>query len=807
MSKYFELLAPVGGMEHLRAAVEAGADAVYLGGRLFNARINANNFDGEEMLQAVDYAHQRGVKVFVTMNTLLRDEDLEAAVSYAGELYEIGVDALIIQDWGLARQVHQKMPDFPIHLSTQGTVYNKAGVLAAQKMGFERVVLARELTMGEIAECCGTEAERAGGFPEIEVFIHGALCVCYSGQCNMSRLNGGRSGNQGLCAQPCRLKYTSQTGETQHFLSPKDSCALDHLHEMMNAGVKSFKIEGRMKSPEYVATVVGIYRKYIDLICAGSCHRYYEAPIIDEADRRALLQAFNRGSFTDGYLAGHVGSKMMAVDVPKNLGVKIGHAVKRVYQGLVEIELDDGAEINMGDGVEIHNREMSGNVVTYIKPAKGEQTGRNRRLVIGDIAGFIKGGEAVYKITDRAQNEAAQSLFKLGGDGNDVGGRRMNVALSVNLPLGKPASISVAPLLEFGLNGQEPENSVTLDQQFEDIVPEMANNRPLDNGRITEQLSKCGDYPFRVVCVDIHKDEGIIVPVSALNRMRKWAFEAARDYVTGYYRRTLKSAADCGTSDESNNEIGAGSEYGLKLRALEKVTYAYRLGQAGDERVNSQNGLVLSEGIRGCLGRAWDKNGLETKSEPVKTGNSDENRKLVLIPIEELLGTAASESDIASCKKKMGEMLENIRRVNNADVAVYVNRVSKGALDQWMDYQLEHNAEVFNLVVKLSGYPLFVGNVSWLDRLAEAGIPVVADYGMNVCNEASLMAMYDMGACGAVEALEYRSDAMGMQPMMITEQPLRGLESLQSARREKEGLRPMLVTQTALGDKTYILGI
>ena len=277
-----ELLVPAGSMEPLIAAVENGADAVYVGGRLFNARMNAGNFDDERMQQALDYAHARGVKVFVTMNTLIFDEEMEEAVEYAGFLYRAGVDALIVQDLGLGRRIHEELPDFPLHLSTQGTACDAEAVALAKELGYERVVLSRELSLAEMEAAC-----RDGGL-DIEVFVHGALCICYSGQCQMSRFYGGRSGNRGACAQPCRLPYegVDENGKkiSGHLLSPKDLCLVDRLGELIEAGVYSFKIEGRMKSPEYVAVVTRIYRKYIDeYMEKGSYH-------VTPEDRRELRQ-------------------------------------------------------------------------------------------------------------------------------------------------------------------------------------------------------------------------------------------------------------------------------------------------------------------------------------------------------------------------------------------------------------------------------------------------------------------------------------------------------------------------------------
>ena len=304
-----ELLAPAGGPEQFRAAVNAGCDAVYLGGSLFNARIGAGNFTLDEIKDALDYGHLRGVRTFVTMNTLMDDKDIPRAVKFASQLYEMGVDALIIQDYGLGYAIREALPGMELHLSTQATISSPEGVIAAQKMGYKRTVLSRELTLDEIRACA-----EAG---EIEVFIHGALCICYSGQCQLSRYIGGRSGNKGLCAQPCRLPYTYRDKDGNlipdtHPLSPKDLCTIDHLGELIDAGVASFKIEGRMKSPEYVATVVSIYRKYIDEYLAKGSYT------VSREDKTALLQAFNREGFTEGYLYGDPGSSLMTHTISKN---------------------------------------------------------------------------------------------------------------------------------------------------------------------------------------------------------------------------------------------------------------------------------------------------------------------------------------------------------------------------------------------------------------------------------------------------------------------------------------------------------
>ena len=268
-----ELLAPAGSREALVAAVESGANAVYLAGNMFGARAYANNFDEEGMREAIAFAHQRNVLVHVTVNTIVDDQEIPQLVKYLRFLYEAGADAVLVQDLGVARIVRDNVPELPMHASTQMTVHNLDGVLALQNLGFSRVVLSRELSLAAIKEICDNCNV------EIEVFVHGALCVCYSGQCLMSSVIGGRSGNRGRCAQPCRLPYTLVDAQDndllgdsagKYLLSPRDMKGIDLLPQLIEAGVSSLKIEGRMKRPEYVAIVVGSYRHAIDSYYAGS---------------------------------------------------------------------------------------------------------------------------------------------------------------------------------------------------------------------------------------------------------------------------------------------------------------------------------------------------------------------------------------------------------------------------------------------------------------------------------------------------------------------------------------------------------
>ncbi len=315
-----------GDFECLKAAVQNGADSVYFGAANFNARAQATNFDLTNLKDAISYAKLRGVNSHLVLNTLINNNEFEDAVLLAQKAYEFGIDAIIVQDLGLATTLIKNFPDLPIHASTQMTIHNLEGVLEAEKLGFKRVVLSRELSLEEITYIC------ANSNIEIETFIHGALCISYSGQCLFSSMVGGRSGNRGRCAQPCRLPYKlvvekdraldqlnkndfekntnleyrniytpsfqkvidTSLGNVSngYLLSTRDLCGLEFIPDLINAGVMCFKIEGRMKSPEYVATVTRIYRKYIDLALSDKPY------IIDEKDKKELMQVFNRGGFS-----------------------------------------------------------------------------------------------------------------------------------------------------------------------------------------------------------------------------------------------------------------------------------------------------------------------------------------------------------------------------------------------------------------------------------------------------------------------------------------------------------------------------
>lgn len=484
-----ELLAPAGGRESLLAALNNGADAVYLGGKAFNARQSADNFDLKELEEAVLLAHSVGAKIHLTLNTLLREEELAPALEYAAKLYELGVDALIVTDLGLIKLLRKELPRFPLHASTQLTIHEEEGALYLKKLGMERVVLARELSLSEI------DVITAKGI-ETEVFVHGALCISYSGQCLFSSLIGGRSGNRGRCAQPCRLPYTllDPKGEKRkagYLLSPKDLSFLPALPELEKAGVTSLKIEGRMKRPEYVATVVRVYREALDNLKTGK-------PLPTEEE---LLAIFNRG-FSRGYLYGNPMQDLMSYKRPNNRGVPLGR-VRELGKGEVLIELT--APLTVGDGIEFWiGTGRSGTEVAEIHTEKHKQvkTASPGERVWVRGRGKIAIGDRVFLTADRKLQEQAQASFE--------SSKPIPVAFTLTAKIGERASLLLeAQGFEVEVRGK--------------AMAEEARRRALDQEIAARHLLKLGGTPFVPSALKLELEGELALPPSDLNQMRREA--------------------------------------------------------------------------------------------------------------------------------------------------------------------------------------------------------------------------------------------------------------------------------------------
>lgn len=506
--KRCELLVPAGGEKQFISAVENGADAIYVGGKFFNARMNADNFSHETLEKAIDYGHVRDVKTYITMNTLMTDEDLPVAYREAEKYYKMGADALIIQDLGFGKVIKENLPDFPIHLSTQAGVYDSKGVEAASKLGYERVVLARELSLEEIKAAVATGVE-------IEVFVHGALCICYSGQCQLSRYIGGRSGNKGGCAQPCRLPYKGATGQP-YPLSPKDLCLIEEAGKLAEIGVSSLKIEGRMKSPEYVATVTSIYRKYLDLWYRNGQYR------VEAEDMEELTQIFNRGGFSKGYFYNDPGQLLMSSDFSKNGGIYVGTVVSDSRGSLVEIDAEK--QVKKGDYVEIRSKEPVGALITYREELK------DGRLRIGDIKAPAFKGNRVYKLTSGELMEKARKTF----DKKDFQGGANLKKIPVCM------RVVVNPSKTFSVEGWcRNSDGIGFKAVYKGKPPQEATGEIGCSDRLKVQLSKTGNTPFFIDDIVVKEVSKAFVPVSEINAARREVLKLLEDSIKASYKRNI----------------------------------------------------------------------------------------------------------------------------------------------------------------------------------------------------------------------------------------------------------------------------
>lgn len=476
-SKY-ELLAPAGDMAALRAAVSAGANAVYLGYDEFSARAKAKNFDKEELKEAINYAHLRGVKIYVTFNILIADFEIKRAMDRVKMLYEIGVDALILQDLGIAWEIRKNFPDFEVHASTQMAVNNFYGAKFLKDMGFTRVVLARETPLFELEKIKEIDIY-------VETFIHGALCVCYSGECLMSSMIGGKSGNRGECAQACRKSYEiidfdkNKIGKRLYYISPKDLNTLDDVAKIINAGGYSLKIEGRMKNPEYVYTVVSSYKKSL------------EGKLTLE-DKEDTEQVFNRG-FTKGLFNGDFGNDFISSDRPDNRGVEVGKVIDARKNSGKVIFYEDVFE---GDGLEFISSSgrfgMRSN--SFYKANIPHEINLFKAPILNSKINRTFSKKLYEKVDEKIENYDYK--------------RELNIDLRIKIgerPLIKVKSGDLSAIFEL------------------DIVVEVAKKSGLDRERVIENISKTGDSIFRVKNIDLDLEDNAFLPISAINELRREA--------------------------------------------------------------------------------------------------------------------------------------------------------------------------------------------------------------------------------------------------------------------------------------------
>lgn len=493
--KKLELLAPAGNMDAFLAAIEAGADAIYIGGYTFGARAFANNFSDDEIIKCINYAHLYGVKVYITVNTIVYEKEVDLFLNYIDFLHRNNVDAIIIQDLGMFDLVRKVYPNLELHASTQMHIHNLNGVLNLQKWGAKRVVMARETSYETLKEI------KKHTSIELEVFVHGALCVSYSGQCLMSSLIGGRSGNRGKCAGTCRQQYNliddneKKYNEDSYLLSTRDLNTLEDIGKLIELGIDSFKIEGRMKRAEYVYLVVSIYRKAIDN------YLKYKETRITENDILELKKIYNR-KFTKGYLFND--KNIMNTYRPNHLGIKIGKVIKK-DKNSIYIKLNN--KLINGDGIRFLNKvEDDGLIISQMYINKQKVISAKENDVI-EIKGNINcdNGATVIKTTDKEQMDKLNNL---------INKRTRKVSID-----GK-VIVKQDEFMKITLN--DGKNEVTF---ISDEKPQPATNKPLMKEDIEKQIKKINDTVYTFRNLEIYTDNKSFVPLSKLNEIRRGAIE------------------------------------------------------------------------------------------------------------------------------------------------------------------------------------------------------------------------------------------------------------------------------------------
>ncbi len=497
MKNRIEVLSPAGSYDILTAVISAGADAVYLGGDMFGARAYAGNFNRDELIKAIDYAHLRDVKIYMTVNTLLKEDELDGKlIDYIAPFYEAGLDAAIVQDMGVFKTLKENFPSLSLHASTQMTVTGKYSAGLLEKLGASRIVTARELDLNEIKsirESCNIE---------IESFVHGALCYCYSGQCLLSSFNGSRSGNRGRCAQPCRLGYEviDENGNiinsknSLYALSPKDMCALSILPKVIEAGVNSLKIEGRMKNVTYASKVTSLYRKYVDMYLEKGAKGYS----VLSGDIDDLMDIYNRGAFTTGYYNSSKGKNMMSVARPNHMGTKALRVEKNVggrvtFLALRQINSQDVFEIDSDNSFSSGRNYKEGETFDVNLPRKYE----------------LPKGRILYRTrNNRIASEVLENFVK-----NEA---KIPVCMYMIAKLNQPLALNIQTTDKSG-------NVITASVTGP-IVME-AQNQPADADKVKAQLAKLGNTPFYAEHIETEFAGKVFIPVAHINDIRREAVE------------------------------------------------------------------------------------------------------------------------------------------------------------------------------------------------------------------------------------------------------------------------------------------
>ena len=741
-----ELLSPIGDFDCLKAAVQNGADSVYFGGSLFNARYNAHNFDADELKQAIQYAKLRNVKVDFTLNTLIKNNEFADAVELANYVYSLGVDAIIVQDLGLARYLIKNFPDLPIHASTQMTIHNLHGVKELEELGFKRAVLSRELSLDEIQYICKNTNI------EIETFIHGALCISYSGQCLFSSSIGARSGNRGKCAQPCRLPYKLFSTNNQkqklnqnksdtnnsincnnndndnnsnncnnnsnynnhnncnnnnndtcldsgYLFSPRDLCGLNYIPQLINAGVSCLKIEGRMKSPEYVATVTKIYRKYIDL--AYSQKDY----IIDQNDIDELMQVFNRGGFSSANFESTPNRNYVFKEKPNNIGIYIGNVSKlNKEKGLVRLTLKN--DVQIGDKISFEKEEHKYTISELMCNNNNlREANTGDTVVIGRMKGNLHLGDKVYKLTDAVKSKKIDEFIQK---------ENKKIPLSAHIIVKKGVPLS----LEVTSCDKEDGNYFSMSaKSVIDILPIDAITNPISEDRIKEQLCKTTNSQFEFKYIKVDLDDNTYVPkISYINQLRRECLEKLEEQAIQRFSRNKKnivlSSINSNINDIAQNNSNKSIIIQNNLCKNNIIQNNSDISVTGSNITNNENSKI-------CL----LLNELDLDYDYSKISNVDN----IYVPLKYFKN------------KQYEEIIETLARNNN--LYIYLPTVLK---DNFRNFYFN---DIDAIIKKYKIKGLICSNLSCINYFSnlKGKLDLVANYTFNVFNNYTINELAEIG--------------------------------------------------------------
>ena len=672
-----ELLSPAGDFDCLKAAIQNGADAVYLGASAFRARASAHNFDLTSLQEAIYYAHIRGVKVHLTLNTLLKQSEFEKAVLLAKTAYNFGVDAIIVQDLGLACFLIEHFRDLPIHASTQMSIHNLAGVKKLEELGFTRAILSRELSLSEISSIVQSSSI------EIETFIHGALCISYSGQCLFSSMVGGRSGNRGKCAQPCRLPYELVNQHNSSFdngflLSPRDLCGLELLPDLIDTGIHCFKIEGRMKSPEYVSTVTRIYRKYIDLYLQNGRNKFK----VGEQDKKDLLQVFNRGGFSLGHFCDTENKHLIFKDRPNNIGLPLG-SISNYNKNKGHITLTSKEPLSIGDTIMVEKENSKYTISELmVKEENKPYTPANTTVKIGRIKGNISTSDLVYKLSSRTLSMLVQTSIKK---------EQKKIPFDCEIFIKRNKTISLRVYCNKNTDSFYSGLDFTL---YSDLLPEEAINAPITQERVVSQLAKTGNTPFIFENLKVYLDENLFLPnISVLNELRRRAISYIEHFAHNKTNRAFHSNLLFKNSQEKAFKISTEKSISLLLNNISLETNYCEL--SGISRI--------------------------------------------YIPLRHFM-----KKDL---KYKISQLCENF------SVFIYLPVVSRKNYIFLIEKELPHLLQEF----KVDGF--VVSNLGQLNMISNFGLPIIANYTMNVFNSYTVSSLKSLGINTFTLSPELEKDA------------------------------------------------